>query len=177
VVENTITYDLPCWDDLKAVMRTALDSEEVANHMVFTLEPDSDSESDSLSIPDWDDIDDWRQGPVHKLFLKIKNTKDEIVKHDFTVHCEATLAAYSKLRHATVHPCSISVSRLCCPVCWELMRVLRKDSDNFQVCGHHNRLMLLDLPHYLPAEAVSAMVVKFRSYLANALKVLNRVRR
>jgi hypothetical protein len=59
----------------------------------------------------------------------------------------------------------ISVSKLCCPICWHLLAILRGTSDDFDVCGHHLTLFLVILPAWLPTEVVVQMVDLFKTYL------------
>lgn len=69
----------------------------------------------------------------------------------------------------------ISVSKLCCPICWEFLKVLRGKQrvNDFLVRGHHNFFYPVALPTWLPEEIVQAMVVKFRELLVRELQVLD----
>lgn len=69
----------------------------------------------------------------------------------------------------------ISVSKLCCPVCWELLDVLRpKIPSQFQpptlaVHGCHSHIYPLVLPPKLPSADYDEMVSRFLSYLGKEL--------
>ena len=71
----------------------------------------------------------------------------------------------------------IAVSKLCCPVCWELLQVLRKDSDinpintppQFTVRGSHSRVYATMLPPWIRPQQKEQMMSKFQSYLGSEL--------
>jgi hypothetical protein len=71
----------------------------------------------------------------------------------------------------------IAVSKLCCPVCWELLRILRK-GDNFHVDGYHKTLTQVELPEWLPLEIVVKLTARFEEILLRQIKTLkdNRTR-
>jgi hypothetical protein len=66
-------------------------------------------------------------------------------------------------------PANISVSKLCCPVCWELLKLLRGKESTFDVRGYHNHLYMTDLPSWLPDSIVQQMVDRFWGYLRQGL--------
>ena len=57
------------------------------------------------------------------------------------------------------------VSQLCCPVCSELLEVLSKGSENFEVRGHHATVTPVQLPRWLPRDVLEQMVVRFKNHL------------
>jgi hypothetical protein len=67
------------------------------------------------------------------------------------------------------------VSKLCCPVCWEFLKVLRKkfrpsdasgtDPEIFCVRDHHDTFYLVGLPDWLPQDIVQEMVHRFKDIL------------
>jgi len=66
----------------------------------------------------------------------------------------------------------ISVSKLCCPACWELLCTLRElgdQNDTFIVHGCHSIAYGLVLPPCLPREGANSvyeiMLAKYRGYL------------
>src|SRR5882762_5521596 len=71
----------------------------------------------------------------------------------------------------------IAVSKLCCPVCWELLRILRI-GDNFHVDGYHKTLTQVELPEWLPLEIVVKLTARFEEILLRQIKTLkaNRTR-
>jgi hypothetical protein len=69
----------------------------------------------------------------------------------------------------------ISVSKLCCPVCWELFDVLNSTkSNNFQarVRGCHPTITKVALPETFPPAILEAMTNRFRRHLATQLRPL-----
>ncbi|KAM6490946.1 hypothetical protein JOM56_010248 [Amanita muscaria] len=104
-----------------------------------------------------------------------------------TVHCEAALASlskYSEQAAAGAHEdrqrvldllqktnaSSISVSKLCCPVCWDLLDILRSgNSDLMKVRGRHTTVFPVCLPSWLPSEVMTPMVTQYQTYLYNEL--------
>jgi hypothetical protein len=65
---------------------------------------------------------------------------------------------------------AISVSKLCCPVCWELLAILRGDSQEFAVRGHHHTFYETDLHVSLPDNIIRRMVQRFELYLRRELE-------
>ncbi|KIM81780.1 hypothetical protein PILCRDRAFT_489866 [Piloderma croceum F 1598] len=82
------------------------------------------------------------------------------------IHCEIALATlavlFQKLPVADTkrHPILadvlqnmdqtiIAVSKRCCPVCWELLDILRDKCKQFHVCGRHSTLFPVELPSWL----------------------------
>ena len=63
----------------------------------------------------------------------------------------------------------VSVSRLCCPVCWELFQVLGIESI---VRGCHPTVTPVVLPETLPSHIYEAMVTRFRAHLSSQLRPL-----
>jgi hypothetical protein len=59
---------------------------------------------------------------------------------------------------------TIAVSKLCCPVCWELMIVL-----HFDVRGRHPTLFRVPMPLFTPVEVLKPMVERFRRHLRDEL--------
>jgi hypothetical protein len=62
-----------------------------------------------------------------------------------------------------VNTTSISVSKLCCPVCWEFLTLLRGETDDFKVRGRHTTVAPVDLPAWVPEEVMKEMVERFRA--------------
>ena len=72
---------------------------------------------------------------------------------------------------------SISVSKLCCPMCWDFLVVLRDDTELMQVCGHHLIIFPVHLPNFLPDSVVQKMVTKYQGYLHDELvKMMGSIR-
>lgn len=72
----------------------------------------------------------------------------------------------------------ISVSKLCCPVCWELLEVLRPKipthipPPTLVVRGFHSDIYPLMLPPGLPSDDYDEMVSRFLRYLGEELVAL-----
>jgi hypothetical protein len=69
------------------------------------------------------------------------------------------------------HEYNISVSKFCCPVCWELLEVLSETNNNlkFVVRTHHPHLYAVHLPRGLPDDALKKMIERFRKKLYEKL--------
>jgi len=67
------------------------------------------------------------------------------------------------------------VSKLCCPVCWELLKILRTDdSTDFHVDGHHATLFQVELPVWLPLEIVVKLTAQFKKILLMQINTLHK---
>jgi len=66
---------------------------------------------------------------------------------------------------------TIAVAKPWCPVCWELLKILRNDtSTNFHVNGYHKTLFQVELPEWLPLEIVVKLTVQFKKILLGQIK-------
>jgi hypothetical protein len=63
----------------------------------------------------------------------------------------------------------ISVSKLCCPVCWELFKVLDLVTE---IRGFHPTVTPLALPDTFPPEIYEKMTARFRDVISFLLKSL-----
>lgn len=63
----------------------------------------------------------------------------------------------------------VCVSRLCCPVCWELYKILGKEGT---VRGCHSTVTPVVLPETLPDYISTNMVTRFRAHLSSQLRHL-----
>ena len=63
----------------------------------------------------------------------------------------------------------VCVSRLCCPVCWELYKILGKEGT---VRGCHSTVTPVVLPETLPDYVSTEMVTCFRAHLSSQLRHL-----
>ncbi len=65
------------------------------------------------------------------------------------------------------------MSKLCCPVCWELLRTLNQDGrHNLIARGCHSTIYPVALPEWIPDHVHQDMVRKFRVYLCAELAKL-----
>jgi hypothetical protein len=65
----------------------------------------------------------------------------------------------------------ITVSELCCPVCWELIKILRNNNE-FHLDGHHETLFQVELPEWLPLEIVVKLTARFEEILLEQIETL-----
>lgn len=68
----------------------------------------------------------------------------------------------------------ISVSKLCCPVCWEFLSLLRGEDSKMvlSVRGCHSIIYPVRLPAWLPEDIVKKMVKRFQTHLRHELNVM-----
>ena len=65
----------------------------------------------------------------------------------------------------------LSVSKLCCPVCWDLLEILRDGKvDTLQVRGRHAILYDVELPPWLSIDVLEKMVGRYFAYAKTELK-------
>jgi hypothetical protein len=68
------------------------------------------------------------------------------------------------------------ISKLCCPACWRLFRLLTKSSTLstlFTVRGYHSVPYPVELPVWLPEEVVNELIEFFRPILVDLLKSMD----
>jgi hypothetical protein len=65
----------------------------------------------------------------------------------------------------------ISVSKLCCPVCWELLNLLGGDN-RLSLRGHHLTVYPVELPEWLPHDIVTQMMGQFQKYLRDEVTTM-----
>jgi hypothetical protein len=65
------------------------------------------------------------------------------------------------------HKYNISVSKFCCPVCWELIEILNETNSNveFVVHAHHSNLYPVALPPWLSNDVLEKMIQRFKKKL------------
>ena len=68
----------------------------------------------------------------------------------------------------------LGVSKLCCPVCWELLELLRQDDNSalFAVRGCHSTIYPIALPPFTPPDIRQKMTKLFQKHLCDGLKLL-----
>ena len=66
---------------------------------------------------------------------------------------------------------NISVSKFCCPVCWQFLKVLNETNSNVQFTAraHHSNLYAVCLPPWLPEPVLQKMIEHFREILYEKL--------
>jgi hypothetical protein len=64
----------------------------------------------------------------------------------------------------------IVVSKLCCAICWEVLKILKGEHMEFQMRGRHSALYALNLPQLLPAEVLDTLIQQFRATVHNELQ-------
>ena len=70
------------------------------------------------------------------------------------------------------------MSKLCCPVCWELIHLLqeRSGTQDYNVYGCHSTVYPLQLPPGLPIDVLVKMTEKFEGHLGCELSLLQKKR-
>jgi hypothetical protein len=64
------------------------------------------------------------------------------------------------------------VSKRCCPVCSELLNILRDTKHPFRVRGRHPTVFPVDLPPWLPRDVLLQMIARFRCFLLDEIKTM-----
>jgi len=126
-----------------------------------------------------------------KILLKNVTVEKKLLNTQYPlfegcIHCESSLAAILCGLHGTrddsdLHKLfqisnvdgkghyqyNISVSKFCCPVCWELINVLNETYSNikFVVRAHHSNLYPVCLPPWLPDHVLDKMIDRFKERL------------
>jgi len=67
---------------------------------------------------------------------------------------------------------TIAMSTLCCPVCWELLAFLTKHPTGFTVHGRHANLSQVELPPWLPGNAMRHMLHRFEGLLLTEITTM-----
>jgi hypothetical protein len=68
----------------------------------------------------------------------------------------------------------IGVSKLCCPVCYSLLKELRGEANLYMIQGRHDTVCPVDLPGWLPNNILQKMVDIYESHLFEELLKFNR---
>ena len=63
----------------------------------------------------------------------------------------------------------IAVSKWCCPVCWELLDILRNKCKRFHVRGQHATLFPIELPSWLSEDCMDEMISRFKQIVRDEL--------
>lgn len=77
----------------------------------------------------------------------------------------------------------VSISKSCCPVCWELISIISTVPNpkqiKFHVHAHHSTLYLVNLPPFLPIsvqdQLTSVFKKRLQSKVSGAIAVINKV--
>jgi hypothetical protein len=64
------------------------------------------------------------------------------------------------------------VSKLCCPVCWDLLRFMRGHRKTLQVRGRHPIISPVELPPWIPKPLLILMVQVYAGYLNEQLRFM-----
>jgi hypothetical protein len=65
----------------------------------------------------------------------------------------------------------VSVSELCCPVCWELLTILTEETP-LALRGCHSMIYPVELPKWLPSEVVDEMNERFQNHLRQEIEIM-----
>lgn len=66
------------------------------------------------------------------------------------------------------------MSRLCCPVCWELLGILSEDKFRLSYPGCHSIIYPVQLPEWLPSSIVEKLTEQFQIRLRCELDIMVR---
>jgi hypothetical protein len=66
----------------------------------------------------------------------------------------------------------IAVSKLCCPICWEIIKILRGNGEEFEMRGRHSMLYALELPQHLPFEVLDGLIQRFKGFLQTEFQLM-----
>jgi hypothetical protein len=66
------------------------------------------------------------------------------------------------------------VSKLCCPVCWELLGILNEDEPRLSFRGCHSIVYPVELPKWLPSQIVDNLTERFQVHLRKELDFMVR---
>jgi hypothetical protein len=66
------------------------------------------------------------------------------------------------------------VSKLCCGICWDLFKVVRKETSApaISVSRRHSLFCMVHLPAWLPKKILVTMIELYRSYIRRELEIL-----
>lgn len=98
----------------------------------------------------------------------------EAVLASLNTHTENLLESRIKVLIQDLDQSFIAIPKPCCPACWELLHILRDDTNNFNVRGHHTMVYPFELPQWLPRNTVEKMVDRFESILLGEIITLMR---
>lgn len=68
----------------------------------------------------------------------------------------------------------ISVSKLCCPVCWTILGILNEDEPLLSFPGCHSTIYPVELPTWLPSHIEDEITKRFRELLRRELEIMVR---
>lgn len=85
-----------------------------------------------------------------------------------TYYCLLNLTFYYK---TLLYSGGISVSKLCCPVCWELLVLLGSEIP-LSFRGSHSTIHPVELPEWLPYEIVEEMKKQFQKHLRKEIEIM-----
>ena len=66
----------------------------------------------------------------------------------------------------------ISVSKLCCLVCWQLLSLMRTHANKFTVRGRHAALSPVQLPSWLSIDIVKKMLNIYQQALIKEIEIM-----
>jgi hypothetical protein len=66
----------------------------------------------------------------------------------------------------------MSVSKLCCPVCWELLDILNEVEPRLTFPGCHSNIYPIELPAWIPTCVVDKITNRFQAHLQHELEIM-----
>jgi hypothetical protein len=166
---NSELYRVPSWEEFENVIRNALQgtSDSEKNQIIRNLQ---EKVSSGKGL---------KHEAVRLLSIFRRMMKGELKTYSLYMHCEAVIAALLECAPDSDDTLAnlsknlakdiVSVSKLCCPVCWELFQVLQMEK---AIRGCHPSVTPTVLPETLPNHVSEAMVTRFRAHLSGQLRHL-----
>ncbi|KAF8341059.1 hypothetical protein F5887DRAFT_1076627 [Amanita rubescens] len=193
---------LSSWDDMKGLIKDvtaplyAFQPDDFVRRCVEKLSTHvmpnaSDNASGNASNEMTSQPERWGFGMLLNADIKSHADQDGLVKYTGCQHCEiivAVLMLYyqefipdSQENRELLNLCKkldhrwIAVSKRCCPVCWELLSILREHPSHpaLEVRGRHSTVYQVDLLPGLPVPVIRNLLDFFEHKLYDELKNLD----
>jgi hypothetical protein len=103
--------------------------------------------------------------------LQLRNDNTNLIstcKVFLFTYCLLNLTVYCKV---LLQSGMMSVSKLCCPVCWELLEILNEEKP-LSLRGRHSTIYPVELPKWLPPGIVDKMNKQFQKHLQREIKIM-----
>jgi len=68
----------------------------------------------------------------------------------------------------------LSVSKLCCPVCWDLLAILGEGKQQLSLRGRHFKVYGVELPKCLPVDIVDRIYKQYQQHLRQEIEIMLR---
>ena len=64
------------------------------------------------------------------------------------------------------------MSKLCCPVCWELLNIINGEGQELSLRGYHSVIYPVELPLWLPSRIVDKLTERFKDHLRMEVQIM-----